>query len=224
MKAKLTLAGAVVAALFAMPFAGRAGDLSPPPYQPPPEPIAPLFTWSGFYLGVNGGYLWGSAQWTGGAGNFENSPGGFLGGGTLGYNIQTGNFVWGIEGDVDYVNAKDTANTAICNGCTFKDTWLATVRGRLGYSFNQWLPYVTGGGAWGDAYISSPAGSVSDTKGGWTAGGGIEYAFGHWSAKVEYLYADLGDTTCATAMCLLPADTTLHFTSNILRGGMNYRF
>ena len=123
------------------------------------------------------------------------------------------NWVWGIEGDIDYVNAKGTADAAICSGCTFKDTWLATLRGRLGYSVDRWLPYITGGGASGNAYVSSPGGAVSDTKGGWSAGAGIEWAFlPNWSAKVEYLYVDLGDATCDSASCLLPADATIHFT------------
>jgi outer membrane immunogenic protein len=222
MRAKLVLAA--IAALLAAPIVVQAADLSPPP-PPPIEPIVPIFTWSGFYLGANGGYMWGSAQWSGGAGDFENSPAGFMAGGTLGYNIQTGNWVWGVEGDIDYVNAKDTANSAICNGCTFKDTWLATLRGRVGYAFDRWLPYVTGGGAWGEAYVSSPGGAVSNTKGGWSAGAGLEWAFlPHWSAKVEYLYVDLGSASCSSATCLLPADAKVDFTANVVRAGINYRF
>ena len=64
---------------------------------------------------------------------------------------------------------------------------------------------------------STPGGSVSRTKFGWTAGAGIEYAFlGNWSAKVEYLYADLGSSTCEYAACVIPADATVDFTANIV--------
>ena len=226
MKLKTILIGTATA-LLAAPLIAQAADLSPPgPYRaPPPEYVAPLFSWSGFYIGLNGGYLWGNSKWSGSAGDFEVAPKGFIGGGTLGYNIQTGDWVWGIEGDVDYVNAKDTASSAFCSSCTFKDTWLATARGRIGYSFDRWLPYVTGGGAWGNMEMESSGGSATKTKGGWTAGAGIEYAFGHnWSAKVEYLYVDLGSATCGSAACFLPADETINFTANIIRAGVNFRF
>ena len=108
---------------------------------------------------------------------------------------------------------------------TFKDTWLATVRGRVGYSFDRWLPYITGGGAWGKVYLDAPGSAVNDTKGGWTAGAGVEYAIGPaWTVKLEYLYVDLGDATCGTAACVLPANAQVHFTSNIMRAGVNFRF
>jgi len=223
MKSKLILAG-IAAAMLTAPLAARAADLVHPSYKAPAY-VAPPFSWSGFYLGVNGGYLWGNSDWTVGPTTFEVAPKGFLAGATLGYNIQTGNWVWGIEGDIDYVNAKGTSDAAICNGCTFEDTWLATVRGRVGYAFGRWLPYLTGGGAFANAKVSSPGGSVSKTQDGWTAGVGLEWAFlEHWSAKVEYLYLDLGNTTCDAATCLLPADASVDFKANILRVGVNYRF
>jgi outer membrane immunogenic protein len=223
MKTRTILAG-IVAALLTAPLAAQAADLSPPRY-PEPAYVVPMANWSGFYLGLNGGYLWGTSDWTGGAGTFKVSPGGFIGGGTIGYNFQADAFVVGIEGDIDYVDAKDTASAAICAGCTFKDTWLATVRGRIGYSFGPWLPFLTGGGAWGNAEVTTAGGTVSDTRGGWTAGGGIEYAFlGPWSAKLEYLYVDLGTATCTAAACGLPADAKIDFTANVLRAGLNYRF
>lgn len=105
-----------------------------------------------------------------------------------------------------------------------ENTWLGTLRGRVGYSFGAWLPYLTGGGAWGNVKVQSAGGSVSDTKGGWTAGGGIEYSLGQWSAKLEYLYIDLGTATCNAAACLLPADAMVDVTANIFRAGLNYRF
>jgi outer membrane immunogenic protein len=223
MKTRTILAG-IAAALLTAPLAAQAADLAPPRY-PEPAYVVPTANWGGFYLGLNGGYLWGTSDWTGGAGTFKVHPQGFIGGGTIGYNFQADAFVLGIEGDIDYVDAKDTASAAICAGCTFKDTWLATVRGRIGYSFGPWLPFLTGGGAWGNAEVNTGGGTVSDTRGGWTAGGGIEYAFlGPWSAKLEYLYVDLGTATCTAAACGLPADAKIDFTANVLRAGLNYRF
>jgi outer membrane immunogenic protein len=221
MKARIFLG----ALMLLVPFATQAADLPRPGYKGPIVPIEPAFTWTGFYIGGNLGYEWGSAQWTGGAGNFKNAPNGFIGGGTFGYNYQTGDWVWGVEGDIDYVNAKNTANNAFCSSCTFKDTWLGTFRGRIGYSFGRWMPYFTAGGAWGNIYMASSGGSATNTNAGWTAGTGVEYALtDHWSTKLEYLYVDLGDAKCGSAACVLPADATIHFTSNILRLGVNYRF
>ena len=64
---------------------------------------------------------------------------------------------------------------------------------------------------------------MSDTKGGWTAGGGVEYGFGQWSAKLEYLYVDLGTATCGAAACVLPANAKVDITANIFRAGLNFR-
>ena len=223
MNSKLILTGMAAAVLLAAPLGAKAADLPQPNYKAPAY-VAPLFTWTGFYVGLNGGYMWGKSKWTGGAGEFEVSPKGWLAGATLGYNLQTGVWVWGIEGDVDYANLKGTGDT-ICAGCEIKTTWFGTLRGRVGYSFDRWLPYLTGGGAFGNLQASTPGGSASRTKFGWTAGAGIEYAFlGNWSAKVEYLYADLGSSSCDSATCIIPADATVDFKANIARLGVNYRF
>jgi len=219
----------VFAGLLAVAIASPsfAADLPRPDYKAPnysPVFVAP-FSWSGFYVGLNGGYGWGQSKWSGSGGDFEVSPNGWLGGGTVGYNLQTGAWVWGIEGDIDYMNLKGTADAAFCPGCTFKDTWLATIRGRVGYSFDRWLPYLTGGLAYGNMYMDTGFGSVSRTKAGWTAGGGVEYAFaGAWSTKLEYLYVDLGSATCGMATCGFPADETVDFKASVVRLGLNYRF
>ena len=224
MKTRMILTGIAAAILLTAPLAAQAADLGRPRYGAPPPYVAQPSGWSGLYVGLNGGYMWGKAKWSGGAGTFDVSPDGFIGGGTLGYNFQAGAWVFGLEGDIDYVNAKDSAIAAICAGCSVENTWLATLRGRVGYAFGQWLPYLTAGGAWGNAKVQTAGGSVSDTKGGWTAGGGVEYGFGQWSAKLEYLYVDLGAATCGAAACVLPANAKVDFTANILRAGLNYRF
>jgi outer membrane immunogenic protein len=222
MKSTIIRACLAIAALTAAPFAAQAADM------PSREPIysAPsYFSWTGFYVGLNGGYGWGKSNWSGGGGTFEVSPNGWLGGGTLGYNLQTGAWVWGIEGDIDYVNLKGTADAAFCPTCTFKDTWLGTLRGRVGYSFDRLLPYLTGGLAYGNMNMETGVGSVSRTKAGWTAGAGLEYAFaGYWSTKLEYLYVDLGSATCGMASCGFATDETVNFKASMVRLGLNYRF
>jgi len=86
------------------------------------------------------------------------------------------------------------------------------------------MPYITGGVAFANAKLTTAAGaSDSNTQIGWTAGLGVEYAFmGNWSAKLEYLYADLGKATCGSGTCT--TDTDVDIKANIVRVGLNYRF
>jgi outer membrane immunogenic protein len=93
------------------------------------------------------------------------------------------------------------------------------VRGRLGYNAGRWMPYITGGLAVGDIDSRiAGVGSSDKTKAGWTIGGGVEAQIaGPWSAKVEYLYVDLGDGGSI-------AGSRPDFTTNIVRAGLNYRF
>jgi outer membrane immunogenic protein len=216
-------AGLLVATLAAPSF---AADLPRPSYKAPVY-SAPAFSWSGYYVGINAGYGFGKSRWTdttfGGTTGDFNVKGAVVGA-TLGYNIQTGVWVYGIEGDIGVSTIKGTDNT-ICGalGCETKNTWLGTARGRLGYSFDRWLPYLTAGAAFGDIKGSNGTGSVTKTQIGWTAGAGVEYAFlGSWSAKLEYLYADLGKATCSASSC--GSDLEVKFKTNLVRVGVNYRF
>ncbi len=210
-----------------------AADLGPPIYKgpPPAEPYIVPFSWSGFYLGLNGGYGWGDADVSNAFGNFTtDTQNGWLVGATAGYNLQTGNWVWGLEGDIDYALIKgNTSNTVTVGpcaaaGCTVKDTWFGTARARIGYSISHFLPYITGGAAFGGLKVDSSNGNSStNTSIGWTAGAGMEWAFtAAWSAKLEYLYADLGKSTCDVATCGISTDVEPKI--NIVRAGVNYRF
>ena len=219
----LSACAGVVAAMVAMP--AFAADL---PRKAAPYYVAP-FSWSGIYVGLNGGYGWGTSSWTSTATTGDTKPKGWLAGGTLGYNLQTGVWVWGLEGDIDVSTIKGatTAGTGVCAGaigCETRNRWLATARGRIGYSLDRWLPFITGGAAFGDVKMSPNTGlSETKTKVGWTLGGGVEYAFmGPWSAKIEYLYVDLGKSSCSAATCVISTD--VGFTSSIVRAGVNYRF
>ena len=188
-----------------------AADL--PRQMPAKAPIyvAPAaYNWTGPYIGINGGYGWGGSDVNGG-----------LVGGTLGYNFQSGPLVYGLEGDLDWTNIKGS-NTCGATTCETRNDWLATVRGRLGYAMGTTgsiMPYVTGGVAFGNIENSvAGVGSASDNKAGWALGGGLEAAIaGPWTAKVEYLYVDLGNGPTV-------GGNTSSFHSNIIRAGLNYRF
>src|SRR5260370_4490559 len=133
----------------------RAADLSVAPlYKAPPVVAAQAYNWSGFYVGINGGGDWGTSNWDS-AGSI-NMSGGIIGG-TAGVNWQTGHAVFGLEGGVDWSNLKGTAATAPCPaGCTTSNDWLATARGRAGYAFDRFLPYVTGGGPFRHLQAATP--------------------------------------------------------------------
>ena len=199
------------------------------PYKAPAYSSPAVAGWNGFYVGLNAGYGSGKSSWTDplttlSTGDFDVK--GAMYGVTMGYNFQTGTWVWGLEGDLDVSNIKGT-ETTICGpvGCETKNSWLGTARARLGYAgWNNWLPYFTGGLAMGDIKGSDGGtGSVSATKLGYALGAGVEYAFmTNWSAKLEYIYADLGKTTCPAATC--GTDLDIKFNTNIIRLGVNYRF
>jgi len=219
---RLTRYCLAVAALLLGSLAAQAADLHQPSYKAPAY-VAPAYAnWTGFYVGINGGYGWGDSQWSGSAGTFNIDPKGWLAGITAGYNFQTGTWVWGIEGDWDWSDLNKTAAAGLCGSCEIKDTWLATVRGRLGYAgWNNWLPYITAGGAGAQVKVTTPGGDQNKTQWGWTAGAGIEWAFlANWSAKLEYLYVDLGKFD---AIGLAP-DESVKFKANVVRLGVNYRF
>ncbi len=219
-------AGLLAAAMAAPSF---AADLPRPAYRPAykaPYYVAP-FSWTGFYVGINGGYGWAKSDWSSAVTAGSTKPSGGLVGGTLGYNLQTGVWVWGIETDIDAAWLKDSAvGTGVCAGvgCETKNDWLGTTRLRVGYAWDRFMPYITGGAAYGDIKMTpAGGGGASDTRFGWTAGAGLEYAFlGNWSAKLEYLYADLGKATCGAGTCGI--DTNVDFKANIVRLGVNYRF
>jgi len=219
----LSACAGVLAATVAMP--SFAADI---PRKAAPYYVAP-FSWSGFYVGINGGYGWAKSDWSSAVTAGSVDPKGWLIGGTIGYNLQTGVWVWGLEADVDLSTVKGSTagGTGVCAGpvgCETRNRWLGTGRGRIGYSFDRFLPYLTGGVAFGDVKMSPNTGlSETKTRLGWTVGAGLEYAFmGNWSAKIEYLYVDLGKASCSAAACGISTDVT--FKANVARLGVNYRF
>jgi outer membrane immunogenic protein len=220
----LVFAGLVLLATGAVAGSATAADLGRQYQQPYVKaPIYnPVFTWTGFYLGLNGGGGWGQSSWDR-TGTFDLS-GGVIGG-TVGFNWQTGQMVLGIEGDADWSGITGTTSTLCPAGCATRNDWLGTVRGRVGYAFDRFLPYVTGGLAAGDIRATTPGfAGATQTNLGWTIGAGMEVAIaGNWSAKAEYLHVDLGSFNCGLACGLVTPDN-VSFRANLARGGVNYKF
>jgi outer membrane immunogenic protein len=226
--------------------------------------LAPIaYTWTGCYVGLNAGGAWASSdrsarlstignangQAVQDAQNYRFEPSGFTGGGQLGCNYQTGNFVFGLEGDVDYLGLRATRNVTLpfpLGGMfsiadSMSADWMATARGRVGYAMNNWLFYATGGlavtelrfnHAYTDTLAVTQNASLSDTRYGWTVGAGVEVAIGGgpWSAKLEYLHADFG-TASVTGQFLfagvpsgLFTTHSLNLRTDIVRAGLNYKF
>jgi outer membrane immunogenic protein len=206
-----------------------AADMGRPIYKAPaPVYYPPVYNWTGLYMGVNGGYGWGTTNWSALGSSFDVSGGLF--GGQVGYNWQFGQFVYGVEGDVDWTDIKGNSfvnGAAGCaaNVCTTKNNFISTARGRVGYAIDRWMPYLTGGLAVGNIETTTPfTTGVNQTKAGWTVGAGLEFALvANWTAKVEYLHVDLGNTSCGGA-CGFPAGNNVDFTTNIVRAGVNFRF
>ena len=214
---KLLLASA---AMLAVGIAtASAADIQRRAAMPAKAPVyvAPFYNWTDFYVGINGGGGWAHSDFSAPLTTGTFSPSGGIAGGTVGYNWQMNQIVFGVEGDIDWSNIR---GSVACPGgiCETRNNWLGTARGRLGYAFDRVMPYVTGGAAVGDIKTNTPFGSSSSTKAGWTVGGGVEAAIaGPWTAKAEYLYVDLGN-----GGSVLGSNASFH--SHILRAGLNYRF
>lgn len=221
---RVLLAGVALLALAAAANAAdlpRRGVVAPAAAAPVYAPVA--YNWSGFYAGIVGGWGWGNSRWSNAAistGDFD-IDGGLIGG-TLGYNFQNGAMVFGIETDLSWSDIKGSTTRACAGTCQTNNNWLGTTRGRLGYAAGRWMPFITGGVAYGDIEAKGrPA--ATDTAVGWTLGAGAEVALaGNWTVKGEYLYVDLGDVTCPAASCGAPAK--VDFNTHLLRAGLNYRF
>lgn len=194
-----------------------------------------IYNWTGFYVGAHVGYGDGSL----GPGTnplpeqgvvFPPTITGGIGGFQLGYNRQFANrFVLGIEADATFTGPVDLPKRALA---PFNSTidYVGTVRGRVGYAFASWMPYVTGGFAWGHSSVkvNDADGNVVSEPGqyqtGWTAGVGAEFALsGNWTAKLEYEYVDLSRRTVGLADFGMPG-VTVEPRLQLLKFGLNYQF
>lgn len=222
----------IVATLLTAMTIGAAAAADLP--VPPPGPVAyapaviPTYNWGGVYAGINGGWAFGSAQWTAPSTSSDSiSASGGIAGGTLGANWQTGAFVFGLEGDIDYSGVgTGVAASNVCAAsanCQVGTTWLSTVRTRLGYADDRLLFYGTVGGGFGNVRISANGVSNDTTRSGWTAGGGVELAFaGNWTGRLEYLYTELQNASCSAACGGSPIGVRL--SENLIRAGVDFKF
>ena len=244
------LIAALIATVTLAPFALQAADLAPaapgPAVYAPPAAYRAVANWSGFYVGGNVGL--GLARdhsdfSTGGVtfATADTALFGAVGGGQAGFNWQSGALVLGAEADFDWSNPKGsiTAQCAVCvptaNATLEHDVdWFGTARARIGYAADGWLAYATGGYAFGRVAFkgAATAGGASAsltqnaTPSGWTIGGGAELALGpNWSARLEYLYVDLGTVNNTIVVTGGPSLTdSARVQMNVARAGVNYRF
>lgn len=265
----------VTTALSLVSFGAVAADL--PTRAPAPAPVyaAPVFTWAGFYAGVQVGYQqqrdkYGStdSDWIDGvwvaapvAGVASLNDNGFLGGVHVGYNYQTGSIVLGLEADLEGVGGKNTYSVyePAFDQYKYNETWSAStrvnwqasLRARLGYSFDRALIYVTAGLALADVeatyantvtntdapfVTASGSRSNSDVRTGYTIGAGVQYALTNaWSVRAEYRYTNLGTLSDNNVPWLVgkttggqaPGYTTREqhdLSSNSVRVGLTYTF
>ena len=244
-------------------IAAPAGAADLPVYKAPPAAAAPVSTWTGFYAGVNVGGAWGRfpLETTNGSPTLTDAAAGsaaetltvrstsFTGGVQAGYNWQSGQAVFGLEADINWLPLRASQGPAafpfgspapnpFVVTQSVRTNWLATVRPRVGFTANNVLIYATGGLAVADlrydesindagccAWIENA--SLSKTKAGWVAGGGLEVALqGNWSAKAEYLHAEFSGV--ATTAANLVGEVNVHriarYGIDIVRVGLNYRF
>jgi outer membrane immunogenic protein len=196
-------------ALLAAANGSQAADLGASrPYAPyaAPAPAYAAYNWMGPYIGANLGYQWGDVT------HDATEPSGGVLGLQAGYNWQNGNLVVGAETDIQWSNAEDVVANK------FTNSWFGTLRGRLGYAFNNILAYGTGGLAYGGLEMDTGPLSESQTHYGWTLGVGAEVGLTpNWTARIEYLYFDLTDRTYFTG-------TSHGYESSVMRAGINYRF
>jgi outer membrane immunogenic protein len=249
MRRQILLASVGAIAIAGSAYAADLPYRGPPPvYLPPP----PIFTWTGIYVGGQIGYAWardnisvaGSDEI-----NFVSSTSrGVIGGAHLGYNLQIGQWVAGIEGTVDgtSLNGSVTAPGEGDEGEAVTGTTVGTrpniqgsIRGRVGIAFDRVLIYATGGAAFagiknnytdtgGNATdIIGITEGISKTRSGWTVGGGIAYAItNNWSLRAEYRYSDFGRYTDFpfTAFTAEPEIVRHHLTENQVQAGFSYKF
>lgn len=170
-------------------------------YAPAPveQETVPMFTWSGGYVGLQGGGTWAYGDFTdGGVTASEDFNGGILGG-FVGANMQSGNFVYGIEGDLNY-NWNSNTYTTLGTETEVGTDISGSVRGRVGYAFDNALLYATGGWTAARGYVDT-AGGDKETEmfNGFTVGAGVDYAFTDTMfGRAEYRYNNYGDKDIGT--------------------------
>jgi outer membrane immunogenic protein len=234
------------AAIAALPVTGAyAADLSYPAPAATYSPI-PAGNWSGPHLGINVGVGSGnvSGSYSGTLFSFsvtgepvvDFGTSGTIGGAQIGYDLQNGSWVFGIEADIDASGISGSGQQFSGGGTTVvassKLNWVGTFRGRIGYAIDQWLLYATGGFAFGSNTVNVVAtgtntGNATDTQThtGWTLGLGGEYRLTQsWSIGGEYRYLDLGTKTYTDSVNIPGGSANVHLTDNVFLAKINYHW
>jgi outer membrane immunogenic protein len=201
--------------------------------------VAPAYNWTGLYIGIEGGGVWSRSRHVNADTPNQgleiasfNANGGLFGG-TVGFNYQTGPAVFGIEGDWSWANVNGGAVVNAPFNQTFRDETqersLATIRGRIGYAWDRWLVFATGGVAFANVESRqfSPAIGQTDSKTmtGGVFGVGLEAAlWQNWSVKLEYLYVNFATSRFFDPPNFCCVRTDVSLSNNILRAGLNYKF
>lgn len=215
------------AALVALGAPAVAADLAARPYTKAPAYVpAPIYNWTGFYIGGHIGGAFGGSNGVGALGG--NSDGKFLGGVQGGADYQfANNWVLGIEAQYSWLGS-NSRNVDMGNGFIYsrKNNGLGSVTGRLGYTWGPAMLYVKGGWAYADrsedVYLNGVSYGLDRRRDGYTVGAGLEYLFTqNWSGKIEYQYYDFGKTTFDRA---LVAYGSTRNDEHTVKAGINYRF
>jgi outer membrane immunogenic protein len=239
MRRQILLASVGAIAIAGSAFAADLPSRAPPPvYLPPP----PIFTWTGLYMGGQIGYAWGNDPIDevnildpATDAFFNTQPTGVIGGAHVGYDLQIGPWVAGLEGTVDGTSIRGTRFSAGVPDVTMitRSSVQGSLRLRVGVAFDRVLIYGTGGAAFAsieNQYSSGLLGleeTDSKTRSGWTVGGGIEYAItNNWSIGAEYRYSDFGRSPDFPFPFLTNGTVvfTHHLTQNQVQAGFSYKF
>jgi outer membrane immunogenic protein len=213
--------------------AATAADLrAAPAYKAAPAVVAPYYNWTGFYIGAHVGGGWADKDWSSvGIPMGSHTADGFLGGGQIGFNWQTGPWVLGIEAQVSWADLTGDHVDLNLTGDRVhtKVNSLGSVAGRVGYAWDRWMLYGKIGWGWAhDKYSRTVAAtgafidSASKTQSGWMLGIGIENGITpNWSWKLEYNYMDMGSQDLVSSIGTpFTVDQQVH----VVKLGINYRF
>lgn len=236
-KARLASLLALCGSLLAMAPA-LAADLPSSKLLPPAPALPPFYSWTGVYLGAQAGYAWGQDRTTfsdtlGRAFNgaaFRQSSDSALGGAHAGFNYQTGSIVFGIEGDIEAVDASETLIAPGIAARIGRD-WQASVRGRVGFALDRFMIYATGGAAFTDFdyHLQNAATGLSESATrsatGWTAGAGVNFAYtDSLILGAEYRYTDFGKVNETGRGPALGLTVRHEPTTHALRVSAGYKF
>lgn len=218
---KFLIAATALSGLLAFAGSASAADLA--------VPVDPVHDWSGFYVGLQGGYGWGNDNnEIGGASVFEEDLEGFVGGAHLGWNFQADSIVFGVEADIE-ASFMDADIDAGVDDIDLDMNALGSLRARIGYAMDTVLIYATGGLAVADFdyEITNGVGATEnfdDTPFGYTVGGGVEVAFTETlSGRLEYRYTDLGSESFTSA--IFPVNTfDADYDFHAVRAGISWNF